>query len=80
MTGHTKAELDNNEHNLQGVSCIEYVSGDKWWYKNGKIYREDGPAIEFSDGRKFWFVGGEWCTKESYEEALKIWKIGEAMK
>ena len=29
------------------------------WYKNGKYHREDGPAIEWADGSKEWWVNGE---------------------
>lgn len=28
----------------------------KFWYKNGKYHREDGPAVEYSDGYKMWFL------------------------
>ena len=28
--------------------------GDKFWYLNGKLHREDGPAIELANGNKFW--------------------------
>ena len=33
--------------------------GDKHWYLNGKIHREDGPAIEWVDGSNFWFLKGK---------------------
>ena len=28
------------------------------WYKNGVRHREDGPAIEYADGRKQWYLNG----------------------
>ena len=28
------------------------------WYKDGKLHREDGPAIEWSFGTKEWWVAG----------------------
>jgi len=28
------------------------------WYKNGKLHRLDGPAIEFADGAKMWYQNG----------------------
>ena len=31
-------------------------NGDKYWYINGKLHREDGPAVEFSDGDKIWYI------------------------
>ena len=36
-----------------------YEVGVKVWYLNGKLHREDGPAIEYWDGSKYWFLNGE---------------------
>jgi len=35
------------------------AGGNKWWYLNGKLHRDDGPAIENSDGHKSWWLNGE---------------------
>ena len=37
--------------------------GNKFWFKNGKRHREDGPAIEYANGDKFWFINGK-CHRE----------------
>lgn len=37
---------------------IEYANGDKKWYLDGKLHREDGPAIEWVNGYKEWWVHG----------------------
>ena len=29
---------------------------NKRWFLNGKIHREDGPAVVWADGSKFWFI------------------------
>jgi len=29
------------------------------WYLNGKLHREDGPAVEGADGHKAWYLNGE---------------------
>ena len=34
----------------------EYDNGDKEWCLNGLCHRENGPAIEYFDGSKFWYV------------------------
>ncbi len=64
--------------------AVESISGCKSryksWYKNGKLHREDGPAIEYNDGYRSWYVNGEHYTEIAYEEALKVWKMNEAMK
>jgi len=36
-----------------------YNNGDKYWYLNDKLHREDGPAIEWANGTKFWCLKGE---------------------
>ena len=36
-----------------------YDNGDKFWYLNGKLHREDGPAIEWADGGKSWYLDGK---------------------
>ncbi|MFZ6847259.1 hypothetical protein [Undibacterium sp. RuRC25W] len=33
-------------------------NGDKKWYLNGVIHREDGPAVEFADGTRHWVING----------------------
>jgi hypothetical protein len=30
--------------------------GDKRWLLHGSLHREDGPAIEYHDGSKSWFL------------------------
>ena len=31
--------------------------GNKYWRLNDKLHREDGPAYEYADGSKEWWVG-----------------------
>ena len=33
-----------------------YPNGNKRWYLNDKLHREDGPAIELANGDKFWYL------------------------
>lgn len=68
MKNYTKKE--KNEHgsifyyNKKGQlhrtdgPAIEYSSGDKVWYINGRHHRIDGPAIEWSNGDKSWYLNG----------------------
>jgi len=39
--------------------CISTDSGEKFWYKDGKLHREERPAIECADGRMYWYKNGE---------------------
>ena len=38
----------------------------RYYNSCGKRHREDGPAIVYSDGRKFWFLNGESMPFEKY--------------
>ncbi len=40
------------------TGVIEFYNGNKYWYKEGKLHREDGPAVEYTDGTKKWWIGG----------------------
>ena len=36
-----------------------YSNGTKHWYLNGKLHREDGPAVDRIDDYKSWHLNGE---------------------
>ena len=38
---------------------VEVEDGYSAWYLNGKLHREDGPAVEDSNGHKSWYLNGE---------------------
>ena len=38
--------------------CVEDEFGNKFWYKNGILHREDGPAVELVNGIKEWYLNG----------------------
>ena len=37
-------------------------------YKNGKLHREDGPAIEYANGSKEWWLNGVEYTEELFNK------------
>ena len=39
-----------------------YSDGTKRWFLNGKLHREDGPAIEYPNGSKEWCLHGKDVT------------------
>ena len=39
--------------------CKTYTNGSKYWLLNGKIHREDGPAVERASGYKAWYNNGK---------------------
>ena len=44
-----------------------YPNGDKEWFLNGKLHREDGPAVEYADGHKSWYLNGKEVTEEEHK-------------
>ena len=58
------------EGNKPVMEVDEY--GNKRWLLNGKLHREDGPAIEWADGDKSWYLNDEFIvsTGPDIEKAL----------
>ena len=54
----TKFLTGNQFYNLpknQRTGCVLSPNGDKHFYKEDLLHREDGPAIEFASGEKHWY-------------------------
>lgn len=51
--------------------------GTKFWYKNGRRHREDGPAVEFADGAKEWYKDGKLHREDGpaieWANGTKVW-------
>jgi len=51
--------------------------GEKRWFLNGKLHREDGPAVEYPNGTKFWFLNDLLHREDGptveYENGTKEW-------
>jgi hypothetical protein len=54
-----------------------YAGGNKYWYLNGKLHREDGPAVRYSNGDKFWYLNGKRHREDGpaieYSDGDKCW-------
>ena len=46
-----------------------YKDGRKCWFLNGNLHREDGPAIEWSNGYKAWYLDGKKLTEQEHKAA-----------
>ena len=49
-------------------TCRKYSDGSKAWYLNGKLHREDGPAVEYSNGTKHWYLNGKLVSPKDLVE------------
>ena len=63
---------------MQPVMTIDNY-GNKRWMLNGKFHREDGPAVEWSDGMKEWRLNGilhrENGPAIEYMHGIKHWYV-----
>jgi hypothetical protein len=54
-------------------------SKTEWYNLNGELHREDGPAIEFADGDKYWYINGERHREDGpaieFADGDKYWYI-----
>ena len=47
-----------------------YDNGTKVWLLNNKRHREDGPAIEYYDDSKDWYLNGVEHTEEEFNKKM----------
>ena len=47
-------------------------TGDRFWFKPGtdKYHRLDGPACEYTDGTKRWFLDGKQHTEAEFNKKI----------
>ena len=38
------------------------------WYLNGKLHREDGPAVELTNGSKEWYLNGNRLSEKEFNQ------------
>jgi hypothetical protein len=58
-----------------GSELIETNSGSKYYFLNGKNHREDGPAVEYANGDKSWYLNDiqVFCeTQEEFERLMRL--------
>ena len=62
--------------NFTGICKIG--NGAICYFKNGNFHREDGPAITYADGGKYWYLNGlshrESGPSDIYANKYKIWR------
>ena len=40
----------------------------RWYNEAGQLHREGGPAIEWADGSKSWWLNGQFLTEEEFNQ------------
>lgn len=54
---HTNTGYLMNTEDIKNGLVID-AEGNKSWWKNGVLHREDGPAVEWENGHKSWWIDG----------------------
>ena len=49
----TTIQLNNN------VKIVKYADDTICWYKDNKLHKENGPAVECDNGDKYWYKNGK---------------------
>jgi hypothetical protein len=66
-----------------GGELVEYSNGAKEWYLNGKLHREDGPAIVYANGDKYWYLNNNYHREDGpaieYTNGSKEWFINDEL-
>jgi len=62
--------------------CKIDTNGDKQWYNSkGKLHRKDGPAVEYADGYKAWYINGKRHRENGpameYANGNRFWYIND---
>lgn len=52
----------------KGTDIFQSSNGAKYYFENGKFHRENGPAVEYENGPKSYYVHGT-----RYPEELTYW-------
>ena len=47
--------------------------GTKLWYLNDELHREAGPAVEWANGFKFWYLNGIKLIRPKEFETMEAW-------
>lgn len=65
-----------DEYNIKHDFDLFYFNNKNnlFYYKGYLIHHEDGPAIEWNDGGKFWYLNGNSCEEEEYNRIMSLKK------
>lgn len=65
---------DHKDYLRDGELYLKICKGNKFWFKNDKIHREDGPAVEYANGYREWRLNGK---KHRLDGPAVEWKNGD---
>ena len=64
-----------------GGELFESYHGNSFYYLNGKMHREDGPAVEYANGNKCWYLNDKQHRIDGaaieFVDGTKIWFVND---
>lgn len=57
--GHRFSGIDNKLHSVGDEPAVVYADGTKWWYREGLIHRDNGPAVVHPNGAQEWWLNNQ---------------------
>ena len=75
QNGTKEWKLPSGDFHKEDGPALEYASGTKLWWINGKRHREDGPAIEYISGNKRWYINDREYTEQEYKYKIRSIKL-----
>ena len=48
-----------------------YSTHTEWFNLEGKLHRENGPAIEFANGDKSWWINGKNYSEKEFNDYIE---------
>ena len=64
--------MEPEKNLLMKDGCHIEPNGDKSWWKDGKLHREDGPAVEWVNGYQSWWMYGFKIQRPKTEKEKNI--------
>jgi hypothetical protein len=60
------------------TGCVQFPSSERYWYLNGQLHRDDGPAYEYCwDNKNYdkWYLNGvRYDMFHLWKKAVREWK------
>jgi len=57
------------------MRTLTNIDGDKFFYEDNKLHREDGPAIIYRNGNREWYYKGELIPVTCQDEFVRYIKL-----
>jgi hypothetical protein len=60
---------------MESKLTIDKYGTKEWRLPSGELHRENGPAVEWSNGDKWWYLNGMNYTEQDYKYKTRSIKL-----